>query len=112
MIDMTNNKNPETRTQKQEPDPATSTPFSYATLLHRLKEIRPALTTDLKTARYELKDATLTLIFAKEWNFARVNDSNSRNIIAEALQSCFSGIWEVVCRLESAQGSDISDGIF
>lgn len=76
-------------TQNQEP----KTPFSYATLLHKLKEIRPALTTDLKAARYELDSMKLVLIFAKEWNFARVNESNTRNIIAEALQSCFTGEW-------------------
>ena len=78
-------------------------PFSYPTLLRHLKEIRPAVVTDLKMARFEVHDHTLLLIFTKDWNYKRVNDESVKNILVTSLQSNFSGEWNVECRLEQGQ---------
>ena len=87
-------------------------PFSYPTLLRHLKEIRPAVVTDLKMARFEVHDHTLLLIFTKDWNYKRVNDESVKNILVTSLQSNFSGKWKVECRLEQGHWGDISDGVF
>jgi hypothetical protein len=86
--------------------------FSYATLLRFLKEKKPALMLDLKTARYEVQGTTLVLTFSKEWNYSRVNAASVKNTIAEILESAFSGKWNVDCRLEFTKNGDISDGVF
>ncbi len=87
-------------------------PFAYPTLLRHLKEIRPAIVTDLKMARFEVHGHTLLLIFTKEWNYKRVQDDTVRTIIVTSLQSNFSGDWNVECRLEPGSWGDVSDGVF
>lgn len=107
-------RKPETKNQEPESsnNEVIATPFSYPTLLRNLKEIRPAVVTDLKMARFEVHDHTLLLIFTKDWNYKRVNDESVKNILVTSLQSNFSGEWNVECRLEQGQWGDISDGVF
>lgn len=85
--------------------------FSYVLLLNYLKETKPALTTDLKSARFELEEKKLRLIFEKEWNYGRVNTAPIKNLIVEWLEKLFWMGWSVECQL--GQGtSQIDDSVF
>jgi DNA polymerase III gamma/tau subunit len=91
----------------------TTIPFSYASLLAELKNTKPALMTDLKNARYELQDMTLILIFAKKWNYDRVNTPKEINTILEALSIRFPGEWTVRCELDmGGVWVDMSEWVF
>ena len=74
-------------------------PFSYIKLLEVIKGEKPALVTDLKTARFEQDETQLTLIFAKKWNYDRVEVSSIKNLIAECLQKAFGWEWNIECKL-------------
>ncbi len=63
--------------------------FSYPTLINKLKETSPALMTDLKAATFALDGNKLTLKFAKEWNYGRVNTPKTKNLIVETLSELF-----------------------
>lgn len=63
--------------------------FSYPTLINKLKETSPALMTDLKAATFALDGNKLTLKFAKEWNYGRVNTPKTKNLIVETLTELF-----------------------
>lgn len=77
--------------------------FSFLTLLHHIKAIRPAIIMDLKTARYELIwTHGLKLIFSKNWNYGRVNTHEVKNLVSESLTKCFWGEWAVECILQEA----------
>ncbi len=99
-----------------EPTKVTETPstktFSFPALINGFLESNPALTTDLKLARFSLAGNTLTLIFAKKWNFDRVNTPKIRNLIGETCESIFSGKWEVLCELKEWSSSNIVDWVF
>ncbi len=110
--DSPNENGKKIETNEVNSQPTTTSPFSYATLLRALKEKKPALSVDLKTARYEIEWTKLILIFSKDWNFSRVNTANVKNIITEALETSFASNWIVECRLEGKVWGDISEGIF
>ncbi|GAB0174266.1 MAG: hypothetical protein HHAS10_01450 [Candidatus Altimarinota bacterium] len=86
--------------------------FSFPLLIKKLIEVSPALTTDLKTARFSLDGTNLTLIFQKKWNYERVNPPKIRNLIAETCSQIFGGNWEVLCELKESINSNIAEGIF
>jgi DNA polymerase III subunit gamma/tau len=87
--------------------------FSFLTLLHTLKTTKPALVVDLKTARYEVAENILKLIFIKNWNFGRVNTAQVKNTLSEILNEKFWGSWQVECILqESNTAWDIGDDVF
>ncbi len=86
--------------------------FNYIRLLEEIKKTKATLVLDLKTARFELKDKHLTLIFSKGWHHNRANDPAMRGIISETLETLYWGVWNIVCRLEWTPGADIADGIF
>lgn len=46
--------------------------------------------TDLKSATFALDGNKLTLKFAKEWNYGRVNTPKTKNLIVETLTELFS----------------------
>jgi hypothetical protein len=92
--------------------PITNTTFSFPTLVNKIKESSPALTTDLKTARFTLEGTTLTLIFSKNWNYERVNTPKVKNIITEICTSIFGGEWGVKCELQEGGNMNISEEIF
>lgn len=87
-------------------------PFSFPTLIKSLLESHPALTTDLKTARFALDGTKLTLIFAKKWNYDRVNVAKMKNIIAEVSSTLFGGEWEIHCELKEGSAPNIHEGVF
>ena len=82
--------------------------FSYPALITKIKETEPALTIDLKTARFTLDNTpweercVLHLIFPKKWNYDRVNTPRIRNIISEVCSLTFSWRWEVKCELSAS----------
>lgn len=86
--------------------------FSFPLLIKKLIEVSPALTTDLKTARFTLDGTNLTLIFQKKWNYERVNPPKIRNLIAENCNQIFGGNWEVFCEQKESLSSNIAEGIF
>lgn len=85
---------------KKEMETSDAKSFSFPLLVAKLKESNPALTVDLKSARFNTEGTKLTLIFSKNWNFERVNVSKVRNLIADTCQSTFGGDWEVQCELK------------
>jgi DNA polymerase III subunit gamma/tau len=92
-----------------------STTFSYPALIAHLKSAEPALTTDLKTARFSIEEHILKLTFAKKWNHDRVNTVKIRNIITEACALISPEISEVKCILDDTHlGSptDIAAWVF
>ena len=97
---------------KEEKAASASSTFSYIRLLEEVKKTKATLVLDLKTARFELKDKHLTLIFSKGWHHNRANDPAMRSIISETLETLYSGAWTIVCRLEWTPGADIADGVF
>jgi hypothetical protein len=93
--------------------PSEKVSFSYASLLAELKNTKPALMTDLKNARYELQDMTLVLIFAKKWNYDRVNTPKEMGTILEALNTRFPDQWTVRCELDTVGAwVDMSEWVF
>lgn len=86
--------------------------FSYIRLLEEIKKIKSTLVLDLKTARFELKDTLLVLIFSKEWHYNRANDPSMRVIILEQLESMYSGNWKIECRLDGTNNMNIADEVF
>lgn len=76
--------------------------FSYPVLIAKIKDIQPALTTDLKLARFGLDGTHLTLIFAKKWNYDRVNKPAIKSVITDTLSSLYGGSWELTCTLSEA----------
>jgi DNA polymerase III subunit gamma/tau len=98
------------------PNEQTSSPaptsFSFPALVHHLRSTSPALTTDLKTARFELDGNSLKLIFSKKWNYDRVDTVIVRNTITEACSGLFEGVWEVKCELREWADMNISEGVF
>ncbi len=83
--------------------------FSYILLLNHLKETKPALTTDLKSARFEVSEQKLTLIFEKEWNFGRVNTPTIKNLFVEGLEKLFGIWWVVECQLWSNRSISVDE---
>lgn len=75
-------------------------PFSFPMLITHFKEVAPALASDLKMARFQESENTLTLIFSKKWNHDRVNLSKTKNLIIENMTILFGGDWNVECRLQ------------
>lgn len=79
------------------PPKSEESPFSYPALITHLKESQPALTIDLKTARFQKEGTNLTLIFTKKWNFDRVNTSKTKTLIAEAMKELYKTDWTITC---------------
>ncbi len=73
--------------------------FSYISLLSKVKETKPALAIDLKSARFEVDGRKLTLIFEKDWNFQRVNTPIIKNSLIEILDALFLPGWSLFCEL-------------
>ncbi len=65
---------------------STSSSFSYIRLLEEVKKLKSTLVLDLKTARFELSDKNLTLLFNKEWHYNRTNTPTMKSTIIEALE--------------------------
>jgi DNA polymerase III gamma/tau subunit len=86
--------------------------FSYLSFLEAVKQSKPALVTDLKTARFEVANTTLTLIFASAWHHGRINTPASRNTLSEILGELYQTGWDIVCRLDAANGDTITEGVF
>ena len=86
--------------------------FSFPVLIKNLLESNTALSTDLKSARFTLDGTRLILVFAKKWNYDRVNTTKVRNIIAETCEQLFGGSWEVQSELKEWSSTNIVDGIF
>ncbi len=74
------------------------TQFSYPALINQLKTSEPALTMDLKSARFQIDGTTLILSFSKKWNYDRVNTPKIRNMITEKIHLLFWEIWKIECR--------------
>lgn len=91
-----------------------STHFSYPTLINHLKSIDPALTMDLKSARFQVDDTTLILIFNKKWNYDRVNKIEKKNIITEGITTLFWEDHKIECKLVEESGGlkDIVHEVF
>ena len=90
-----------------------SAPFSYIRLLEEIKKIKSTLVLDLKTARFETKENSLTFIFSKSWHYNRANDPAMKTIITEQLEKMYGGTWKVECKLEaSASHIEILDEVF
>lgn len=68
--------------------------------------------TDLKTARFEQSGTRLTLIFAKKWNYDRVNLANIKTFIAESLSRTFGGEWHIEAKLDEKSGTALVDEVF
>jgi hypothetical protein len=77
-----------------------------------VKKSKPALVTDLKTARFETKDTTLTLILSKEWHYGRINTIASKNTLSEILGELYDQSWTIVCKLDTTPGVNIVDTVF
>ncbi len=86
--------------------------FNYIRLLEEIKKIKATLVLDLKTARFDRKDTTLTLIFSQDWHYNRANTPAMRNIIAETLETLYTGTWNITCRIEWLPESGIADEVF
>ncbi len=96
---------------KESPAPKSSSggTFSYPALIMKVKELQPALTTDLKLARFEIDGTHLTLIFSKKWNYDRVNKPAMKSIIVDSLGTLYGTSWELTCRLSEAHPNVVSD---
>ncbi len=86
--------------------------FSYIEFLEAVKQSKPTLVIDLKTARFEIRDTTLTLIFSKEWHYGRINTSSSKNALAEVLQQLYEINYNILCKLDTTPGANIADDVF
>jgi len=86
--------------------------FSYIRFLEEIKKVKSSLVLDLKTARFELKEKNLILLFAKEWHFNRTNDTSMKNIIIETLESLYGTGWSLDCRLDARANPIILDEVF
>lgn len=89
-------------------------PFSFPAFIMWLKAT--TLMTDVKGARFELKDTdtdtkTLHLIFSKKWNFDRVNIAKSKNILVETLQNTFGGNWSLECTLQIGSDNTLHNAV-
>ncbi len=84
--------------KEQEPQ-IWSTTFSYPALINHLKSTEPALTMDLKSARFQVDGTTMILSFNKKWNYDRVNNSEKKNIISEKISALFGEAWKIECKL-------------
>ena len=92
-----------------------NTSFSYPALISHLKSTEPALTVDLKTARFQVDGTTLTLIFGKKWNYDRVNTPKVRNNIGEAITELYKAHWNIECKLDEKNPShqvQMAEGVF
>ena len=92
-----------------------NTSFSYPALITHLKSTEPALTVDLKTARFQVENTTLTLIFGKKWNYDRVNTPKVRNTIIEAIAALYRESWQILCTLDEKNPShqvQMVEGVF
>lgn len=109
---------PEPIPPREEKETSSSSPgasqssFSFPTLIKTLFDTSPALTTDLKSARFSIDGTTLHLVFAKKWNFDRVNTAKIKNLIAETCTTLFGGSWDVRCELKEGTVQNIHDGVF
>ncbi len=99
-------------TRKEEKLETSSSSFSYIHLLEEVKKVKSTLVLDLKTARFELSDTILILVFVKEWHYNRANTPSMKNIISESLTNLYTGNWSIECRLDVAGGASIADGVF
>jgi len=63
--------------------------FSYIRFLEEVKKVKATLVLDLKTARFENKDNTITFMFSKEWHYNRANDPSMKTIIGDVLTSLY-----------------------
>ncbi len=86
--------------------------FSYIRFLEEIKKVKSSLVLDLKTARFELKEKNLILLFAKEWHFNRTNDTSMKNIIIETLENLYGTGWSLDCRLDARANPIILDEVF
>jgi hypothetical protein len=77
-----------------------------------VKKSKPALVTDLKTARFEITETTLTLIFNKEWHYGRINTPSSKNTLSEILEELYKTGWNIICRLDTVVTATIADDVF
>lgn len=77
-----------------------------------MKRSKPALVTDLKTARFEITGTTLTLIFSKEWHYGRINTPSSKNTLSEILGELYKTEWGIMCKLDIATSANIADDVF
>jgi hypothetical protein len=68
--------------------------------------------TDLKTARFEITDTTLTLIFASAWHYGRINTPASKNTLSEILEGLYKTGWDIICKLDATVGASIVDDVF
>jgi DNA polymerase III gamma/tau subunit len=96
----------------QLPTPNSQLLFSYISFLEAVKQSKPALVGDLKTARFEVADTTLTLIFASAWHYGRINTPASKNTLSEILEGLYQTGWNIVCKLDATVGADIADEVF
>ena len=97
------------------PEEEKGTSFSYPTLIHHLKATEPALTMDLKSARFQVDGTTLILSFGKKWNYDRVNTPKIRNTIGEAIIALYKENWQIQCILDEKNPShqvQMAEGIF
>lgn len=90
----------------------TNTSFSYIRFLEEVKKIKSTLVLDLKTARFETKDNTITFMFSKEWHYNRANDPSMKAIITEVLSGLYGGEWNVICKLDSSINLNMVDEVF
>ncbi len=86
--------------------------FSYIRLLEEIKKNKATLVLDLKTARFELSDNLLTLIFTKEWHYNRTNTPSMKSVICENLELLYGNSWKVECRLDGSSSTSIIDDVF
>ncbi len=86
--------------------------FSYLSFLEAVRQSKPALVTDLKTARFEVADTTLTLIFASAWHYGRINTPASKNTLSEILEGLYKTEWNIICKLDATVGASIVDDVF
>ena len=93
------------------PESGAKKDFSYPVLINHLKSIQPALTVDLKTARFQLDDTVLTLIFSKKWNYDRVNLPKTKNTITEALEHLFGKSYTIVCQLQESGHGNLAHAV-
>ncbi len=105
---ITQPKKPETLVPPESPAKKN---FSYPVLINHLKSIQPALTVDLKTARFQLDDTVLTLIFSKKWNYDRVNLPKTKNILTEALEVLFGNNYNIECRLQESGHGNLAHAV-
>jgi hypothetical protein len=77
-----------------------------------VRQSKPALVTDLKTARFEITDTTLTLIFASAWHYGRINTPSSKNTLSEILEELYKTGWSIICKLDIATSANIADDVF